>query len=775
MSDDVSLIRNPRSVVFTPDDLVFVPDPVAAAYLIDRCDPSLVTRAWLCPMTVRALGVLLGRGVDFGRILLAFPDFERSRVAYSEALGQARRWLKELGLEVAVEGIDLATFDASCQHGFFVHARCMAEVACRAFNGRPQSGRVFVPTRPRWLTQDFYFDSDVAAAMVLYAGALVGRSVGRIAIDVPLFNFPSHATRPMLESVSNWDIPDSPAPRTRTGPRIGFAPATVRNREEIFNALAALDAETTVFPSTWEGLDSAFMKACVCPVPLHSNDASAELSRTLEALHAHFLERRHASTLPPCLVQNRFLDFQHDYVIKRRWHAYGKLIAGAATVVRERPLDLFIMSDVWTAESCALATFYRRAGTPILIAPHSGWPVSVPWGSWAPRDTAMVWSRSAKDRLCQYSGMTAISVTGSPRSETYRNLTYDPVGDQIAKLAQDGRKLVVLVANALELQGVPLVDLSAHFDALRILAKVPDHLRDRVCLAVKLKPGPLGDPAAVYKHLGFSIQSLRVLEGLHFSEAIANADCAIGVNIPTTAYFEVMERGVPLLHVQNVEPLEPEPDLSPDQLGRIDSVDRIWPEIEAALFDPEVRAGIIGRQKRFLELDRAIEPWMGGEAVRAVIELRAQYGWRRFFNRIRRAFHNHRGSVGLHRPVNVSARADGCTGWIDCVLLGSKGTYVLEGWAADIKGGIPARRVHVLVGSRWDSEADVRRSRPDLLDAYPGLISSRCGFSVPFRLRRFETLREVRLLAETLDCRFFEMPLPQETLTGVSANGTKSA
>jgi hypothetical protein len=132
--------------------------------------------------------------------------------------------------------------------------------------------------------------------------------------------------------------------------------------------------------------------------------------------------------------------------------------------------------------------------------------------------------------------------------------------------------------------------------------------------------------------------------------------------------------------------------------------------------------------------------------------------------RVRRVFKPELGVVGSHTSIDIAERADGCAGWIDNVLSGPKGTYALIGWAADILGGTPARRVHVLMEGRWVSAADVRVSRPDVLNAYPALASDRCGFFASFRLRKCETPTDLRLFAETFDSRFFEVPLPDAIL-----------
>ena len=111
-----------------------------------------------------------------------------------------------------------------------------------------------------------------------------------------------------------------------------------------------------------------------------------ELASVREAVAA----RADRSTLPSSIIRNPHTSFQLDYIVERRWRSYANMIRRAARFVADQPLDLFILSDVSTAEGAILSRLYRRRGTRVIVSLHSGWPCDPNWATWDASDTAMV-------------------------------------------------------------------------------------------------------------------------------------------------------------------------------------------------------------------------------------------------------------------------------------------------------------------------------------------------------------------------------------------------
>ena len=239
--------------------------------------------------------------------------------------------------------------------------------------------------------------------------------------------------------------------------------------------------------------------------------------------------------------------FNSTIIFTRRWLSYANMIRRAARFVAKTPLDLFIHSDHFTPEGAILARLYRRRRTRVIVTLHSGWPVDRDWASWDSSDSAMVPSKTCADQIRELSGMSDVFITGPPTTCTYRSLLHGAVPPGNKRRADGHRKIVLLVTNALELNCFPVTALDSHFETLSFIGRIPESLKDRVLMVIRTKPGVLGENPILYRELcGFPSESLTFLDGLDFSQSISVADCVVGINLPTTGYFEVLRKGVPL-------------------------------------------------------------------------------------------------------------------------------------------------------------------------------------------------------------------------------------
>ena len=288
------------------------------------------------------------------------------------------------------------------------------------------------------------------------------------------------------------------------------------------------------------------------------------MASQLASLRIKIAENTQRSTLPASIISNSHLDFQVDYIVKRRWLSYANMIRRGARFVSQTPLDMLILADHFTAEGAILAQLYRRTRTRILIALHSAWPCDRNWATWAQADTAIVPYKSAASRLRELSGISQIHVTGTPVSHKYRSLVRASVlarsVDRIQKTLA-GRKIVVLVTNSLEFNCVPFVDLKLHFETLKALACVLPPWSISSHSQCGPSRGLVGEDTVLIGSCAGSHKSLTLLNGLRFWEAIAIADCIVGVNLPTGGYFEILEKEIPLIHVQTAPAVMHHPDL----------------------------------------------------------------------------------------------------------------------------------------------------------------------------------------------------------------------
>ena len=171
-----------------------------------------------------------------------------------------------------------------------------------------------------------------------------------------------------------------------------------------------------------------------------------------------------------------------------------------------------------------------------------------------------------------------------------------------------------IVTSACEVNCFPSTALDSHFGTLSFIRRIPESLKDRILVVIRTKPGLLGDNPILYRELcGFPLESLTFLDGLDFSQSVSVADCVVGINLPTSGYFEVLRKGVPLIHVQTADVISLQPDLPPEIVQRITELQGIWPTIEAVLFDEQQRRKILETQGKFVAAD--FRPAVSGREI----------------------------------------------------------------------------------------------------------------------------------------------------------------
>ncbi|TCK42748.1 hypothetical protein B0G84_1049 [Paraburkholderia sp. BL8N3] len=754
---------------FAPDEAIFVIEGAQVEFLMTRARDAL-EQVSLIPLSLHAYAA--ARTYDHPRIekyheLIDFAACERDY--HDDVLGLSSNWLQQLGLDFWVEGIDLAELDAPAQFLFFLHAKHIARVVKNVVAGRPDIKTFYAIVGGTMLPLDYYFDSDVTAAIARHICESFGRRfVCIIAPERPRHILPSMPPGPAETSMAVPVLPPA------ASSRVGFAPATVRNAEQLRRALHESGHEVVLFPSKVWGmppLGAALESEREFEVFLSSSEvpSSADYARDLGKLRDQIMERRARSLLPGCIVDNPYLQFQFDHIVTRRWLGYANLIRRAVDFVKATPLDLFIHCQHFTAEGAILARLYERKGTRIMATQHSGWPVDPNWLSPRHARHALAWTRSSMRRIQEYDRNATVYVTGAPDLTTFRDATSPLLHDRVSKVRQEvgGRKIVLLLTNALELHCIPFTDLGRHFETLSELAAIPAEYAESVVVLIRAKPAPVGEDPILYEKLsGFDPGSHTGLSSLDFSECLDVADCIVGVNVPTTGYFEALERSVPLIHVQTCAALSLHPDLPPEAIVKITDVKKLWQAIGAALFDSEHRSGLLQRQLAFLHSDRkptfgdAPDPLRG--AIDRVLTRRARFDPLRLFRRnsLRRAAPEVP-SAPVPDIATLPVAQTVAAGHIDRLLVSSDDrTVIVEGWAVAQNLGAPARRIHAFASGVWRGARNVSIERTDIVAVFDDPRLLRSGFALYFRLDGPFKLEHIAVYSELPDGTFFQLTLP---------------
>ena len=742
-----TLLSLPNSTAISPEELpaftfsereaLLVTDRSQVDFLSSHTDSSF-QRCLLLPLSLEAYAASI-RMHKRVRCYFDLFDFENCKQDYRLiADRRARTWLSELGLRFQADGIDFAEFDAPSQFLLFHLGAYLENAAIAIAEKLTDTQTFYVVSSERPLPLEFYFDSDVPAAILQFALEQRGRDVRRILYKDRKLVFPAHAARPFTHTTHTAPISinagDSPSKRNI---RVGFADASVVNVRQILRDLQELNREVILFRSTWGG-SLVFSGQFSRQFQLSDGDQenTAEMAEQFGTLWRSFRSRRHQSTLPECLIGNSYLDFHWEYIITRRWLSYANMIHQAKSLTAQLPLRLFIHSDVFTAEGAILAHFYRQAGTKILVAPHSWWPCDKNWGTWKRSDSAIVFSEAAARKLRKETAVSTVFIVRGTRSAEYRSLIRGKLTAAAADARADAkkvqigaRKLVLVVTNALELLSVPFTNLQPHFKALSTLAAIPNQSRGKVLLAIKPKRGALGEDPILYSTLcGFSDESVAFANDLNLSECLDLADCAVGINVSTNAYYEVIESHIPLIHIQTTESVTYHPELPSHIIRTVSSEDAIWPTINAVLFDSLHRQRLVQEQQKYLESQLERRSWLSDHSLRGVLHRLS----RSRFNFSRTAAPMQ--STALRGPSVscLDTEAKG-VGYVDDILLNPDGSGGVVGWAADRLINRPAKAVHIYAGETWLTAGRPEFSRPDVAEFLgdPGFRNA--GFAIEVR------------------------------------------
>jgi hypothetical protein len=215
----------------------------------------------------------------------------------------------------------------------------------------------------------------------------------------------------------------------------------------------------------------------------------------------------------------------------------------------------------------------------------------------------MVYSRMGNQRLRAISGLDKVYTIGMPWVSLSRAPGWESILAEKRRILGD-KKLVVHVANPSEVSFLPSFDQKAHFAMVAAFGKVPAHLSDQVRIALRRRSPRGCEDNTVYRRMaGLDDEVLDFLDGLSFTDCVELADCLVGINAPTSGFYEVFQGRKPLIHLQGMAILWMQPDLPGDVLGRIDHVEQLWPAIERVLFDDAHRNALLNLQARFLQLD----------------------------------------------------------------------------------------------------------------------------------------------------------------------------
>jgi hypothetical protein len=185
----------------------------------------------------------------------------------------------------------------------------------------PEIETFYIVVAEHRLPLDFYFDSDVPAAVLRFVCERLGRPLRTIVMKQRhRYVIPWLGHRPVVNGQANCMPRDQEMlkiPRS-SRPLVGFAPSTVANYRQIHDAISKLSSSMVVH-SFW-GMPHTFYyggserNEYVYRLSAADREWSTAVSAQLAELRRQFFERRSLSTVPSCIIRNPHLDFQFDYI-----------------------------------------------------------------------------------------------------------------------------------------------------------------------------------------------------------------------------------------------------------------------------------------------------------------------------------------------------------------------------------------------------------------------------------------------------------------------------
>lgn len=553
-------------------------------------------QARLIALSTDAHGALLERGA--GPILPYYDYLDGAALSqqHFDAIALSENWLDRTGLKIGTAGFDLQELDAFNNFFMFRQIIFFSGICKKILEANPDIKNLFIIWNKNPLPAEYFGDSDIVAATLQFVCEEAGRTAHQIAAET-LKREHGETPRPLIdgglrlmtffkETIERWGDYRH---------RVCIALDALKDYNVLARDIFETQDEGAIFiRSIWANRDYQDTPTFYMGSPF-SDEQQGALRSTLADHYRQILAAIGTVDALPAFFKNRHMTFQLEYMITQRWRLYIHLIQTCNQFVNRFKVDLFVASDHPSPEGAILAEMYRRAGARVMMTTHSIWPQE--FKKWNPGYTAVVRPRGAALQLQSRHHVKDSFVIG------LRPPAIPP--DIAAKKAQvaGGGKVVLYITNCLELQNLPLTAHNDHFAAIRTLVTVPDHLQDKLTLLIRRKPSR-GEHKKIYTDVcGVDPDLFTACESLSFPECVAMADCVVGLNFHTSGYYETLDLGKPLLHVQTACQAWKESAIPDDVLQTITDNARIWPTIEQVLFDENFRAALLAKQRAFIDED----------------------------------------------------------------------------------------------------------------------------------------------------------------------------
>jgi len=294
----------------------------------------------------------------------------------------------------------------------------------------------------------------------------------------------------------------------------------------------------------------------------------------------------------PEIFANPHLQFQFAYYFRVHLTNSIENFMQAKTIIERLRPALVVTTPNANVYQTTVIEAARVLGIPSAVVPHSATPEGKHLLVRA--EHAIVWSNDFIQQW-RYVGMPEerIHVIGVPRTlvdDGYRQ------SDQKPESVSNEKVILVLLVQANE-AALPIVDFEQHVKTLRNLLRIPEHLRGKVKLLLKLHP--IHDYQFLYQEI--SASGVEILKEAKLAHLVKTTDVTVLVNVPTSAYLMPLYEQKPLLCIRTTDVIETIFDFAHHGGKAVITQDEdVWPMLEQVLFVPAAAEEILAANEAYL-------------------------------------------------------------------------------------------------------------------------------------------------------------------------------
>lgn len=589
-------------------DLLLIQGPADLEHVLAG-HPGLAERCECVPLSLAAEAALVDAGLPATAPWPFLASWEY-RDLLEDAQESIYSWTRGLPAESRWRNVDIAAADGETYRLAFFQGTLLGAMLDRLFAERPGAAVTIAGglSRPAF----WYEDNDVATAVAAWKARTAGRNVrilrrpderpfrgmmrpcaDEAAVEEALRTVERvRGERPLVIILAHGfggarEYADLLARRG------GMAVALLRFAgARLVGGVGGPPEETGVVEVPFGMPAGRPMPAAIAGHFAAAAKAFAEWQRGYDGPYSHILA-------------NPFLDYQFRYYFDAHWPAAAWLYDTVLAMLDRLRPDGVMVPDLKDLEVEVTALAARERSIPLIAGLHAGWSngftiyrhatQALLWCEAQVANARMLHRLYASDR-----GEPAWTVTGSLPLYRESAAAKPDTGALRRTLGiPEGRRIVLVVLNVTDVNGVPRAAPEALRQSFATLLRVPDDLAGQVHLVVKTKPRFAGDP--IYRSApGSDPSAITEVADVPLPALAALCDVMVMVSAASSAALTAVYAGRPVVWLDSVPFFfNIRTELPKEGVAYVTADAALWPRLRRLLFDADARRRELARQQAY--------------------------------------------------------------------------------------------------------------------------------------------------------------------------------